>query len=151
MDEFIIDGLAQGRSEKDILRSLSSHVRRKLHTLHDAVDAKLSKTDCFMLASLRGQHIFLNDDQVAQSNAQIGAGLESFEDQVRLLETIAGISRQLACDIVIEIGGDRHHCVRQLQSIQFLMWADAWQLRKCRQKTQSPLVARKSAPTYHAG
>ena len=101
----IIDGLAQGRTKAQILGTLSNHIQRKMSALHDAMDAKLSKTDCFMLSALLEQHDFIGE-QLRQCDAQIQTSLEPFEAQVRLLETIPGVSRQSACDIVIEIGGD---------------------------------------------
>ena len=101
----IIDGLLGGTDKKQILNRLSGHVRGKLTALCDALDAKLSHDDLFMLGSLMQEHDFLNR-QVRQYEHRIESGLERFEDQVRLLETIPGISRQSACDIVIEIGGD---------------------------------------------
>ena len=115
----IIDGLVRGLTKRQILDSLSNHVRRKKDALDDAMAVKLPDTDRFMLSSLVEQHDFL-DQQVAESNAQIESGLVDFEEQVRLLETIPGISRQSACDIVVEIGGD---CKAFGNSDQFCSWS----------------------------
>ena len=101
----ILDGLATGRSKESILDGLSGHVRRKPGRLSDALRASLSDNDCFMLGALLDQYDFLNR-QIRQCSRRIETQLEPFEQQLRLLETIPGIRRQSACDLIIEIGGD---------------------------------------------
>lgn len=101
----ILDGLAGGRSKESILEGLSGHVRRKLDRLSDALSASLSDNDCFMLGTLLDQYDFLNR-QIHQCSLRIETQLAAYEGQLRLLETIPGICRQSACDLIIEIGGD---------------------------------------------
>ncbi|MCY4226452.1 MAG: transposase [Gammaproteobacteria bacterium] len=64
----------------------------------------LPDSDWFQLASLMRQHDIFNDT-ARQADARILQGLDGHAEQIRLLETIPGISLQAACDILVEIGG----------------------------------------------
>jgi transposase len=76
--------------------------------LERALVGKISAHQRFLLANLLTQLDFL-DEQIAEVDARmeaILAQLPPFQEAVRLLDTIPGVSRQLAILIVAEIGVD---------------------------------------------
>ena len=101
----ILNGLVTGHSKQEILKRLSRHVRAKANSLCDALSAKLSEVDRFVLQSHLRQHEHLHQ-QICEAEVLIDEKLGEFQSQLQLLETIPGISHQSACDILIETGAD---------------------------------------------
>ena len=100
----IIQGLIDGLTRQQIVARLTGHVRRKLDSLCDALGMPTSASDRLMLESLTEQHDFV-ERKIRQIDDSILEDLDEHAGQLRLLETIPGISLQSACDILVEIGG----------------------------------------------
>ena len=101
----ILDGLVEGQPANVILASLSHHVRHKLATLCDALEAKLSDSGRFILADLL-EAWRTASRRIERYDARITNLLEPYRAQIDLLTTIPGIDREAAQAIFIEIGPD---------------------------------------------
>ena len=101
----MIEGLIAGASRETILSGLSWHVRKKLRALGDALSFELDMHSQWILGHLLQQ---FDDDThgIAAAEQHIEAALAPFEDLIRLLETIPGVSRESAMAILIELGPD---------------------------------------------
>lgn len=103
----ILDGLVNRLDPKDILASLSGHVRGKLDALGDALRLTLRDTERRLLADLLTEHDTLSR-RVGDFDRHIDQTLAPYAEQRRLLETLPGIDRAAACTILSEIGTDPH-------------------------------------------
>ena len=103
----ILDGLVNRIDPKDILASLSGHVRHKLDPLGDALNLTLSETERRLLADLLTEHDTIGQ-RIGHFNRHIDQALEPYAEQRRLLETLPGVDRTAACAILSEIGADPH-------------------------------------------
>jgi len=101
--QLILQGLVVQQSVDQILDSLTGHVSPKLQHLAQALAAKLSDTQCWMLQELLQQHHNL-DGSIARIEQQLQQHLEPYEAQLQLLRTIPGINHRAALSLVAEIG-----------------------------------------------
>ena len=86
-----------------LLDSLSRHVRAKLDRLGDALCATLSDADRVVLGDLLRQHDTV-ERRIVDLDRHLAAGLASYADQLRLLQTIPGIDAVSAAAILAETG-----------------------------------------------
>ena len=103
----ILDGLVNRIDPRDILASLSGHVRHKLDELGDALNLTLRETERRLLADLLDEHDAICR-RVGDFDRHIDQALEPYAEQRRLLETLPGVDRTAACAILSEIGADPH-------------------------------------------
>lgn len=101
----IMDGLLAELSATAIINSLSSHVRRKLELLEDAISWSLSATDRALLRDLIDEHDALQA-RIAAFHTTLVDHLQPWRDRLDLLQTIPGINVASACDILAELGPD---------------------------------------------
>ncbi len=97
----ILDGLVARLASPDILASLSSHVRRKLDQLGDALSLALWETERCLLA----EHDTLRR-RMHDFDRHIDRTLAAQAEQRHLLETLPGIDRTGAGAVLAEIGPD---------------------------------------------
>ena len=101
----IIEGIIAGGAREDILGGLSWHVRKKLGHLGDALSIELDMQSRWILCDLLAQ--FDSDTaRIEAANRRMGAALAPYMDQVQLLETLPGVSRESAMAILVELGPD---------------------------------------------
>ena len=103
----VLDGLVSRLDPRDILASLSWHVRSKLDRLGDALNLTLRETERLLLADLLTEHDAISQ-RVGDFNRHIDEALAPYAKQRRLLETLPGVDRAAACAILSEIGADPH-------------------------------------------
>ena len=101
----IIEGIIAGGAREDILGGLSWHVRKKLGHLGDALSFELDMQSRWILCDLLAQ--FDSDTaRIEAANRRMEAALAPYMDQVQLLETLPGVSRESAMAILVELGPD---------------------------------------------
>lgn len=116
----ILDGLAAGVAEEEILASLSHHVAGKRARIGEALTLPLNDTDRHLLADLLNEDDRL-DDRIRQTDRLIAEALEPESRQIDLLLTVPGIDRVSARAILAETGPD---IVRAFGSpTRFASWA----------------------------
>lgn len=101
----IINGIMNNVPSNQIIASLSSHVSPKLDDIENALDAKLTDTDRFILKDLMSEHDNL-EKRIEQFDRKIREELSEWEEEIDLLQTIPGIDQTSACAIITEIGPD---------------------------------------------
>lgn len=101
----ILEGLRQGKTQQEILGSLTGHVERKREAISDALDKSLSPASQFVLDHLLTEYDELNKhiDSVAKLTRET---LGPWSKSMLLLQTIPGIDAQSATDIMSEVGPD---------------------------------------------
>ena len=99
----VLDGLVQGQSAEAVLESLSWHVRGKLKTLAQTLQAKLSAASLWLLAGLL-QDFDSATRRLAELDARVETAMAPWQRQLDLLETIPGIARSSAHAILAELG-----------------------------------------------
>ena len=101
----IIEGIIAGGAREDILGGLSWHVRKKLGRLGDALSFELDMQSLWILSDLLAQ--FDSDTaRIEAANRRMEAALAPYMEQVQLLETLPGVSRESAMAILVELGPD---------------------------------------------
>ena len=101
----IIEGIIAGGAREDILGGLSWHVRKKLGHLGDALSFELDMQSLWILSDLLAQ--FDSDTaRIEAANRRMEAALAPYMEQVQLLETLPGVSRESAMAILVELGPD---------------------------------------------
>jgi len=101
----IIEGIIAGGAREDILGGLSWHVRKKLGHLGDALSFELDMQSRWILCDLLAQ--FDSDTaRIEAANRRMEAALAPYMEQVQLLETLPGVSRESAMAILVELGPD---------------------------------------------
>ena len=101
----ILEGIIAGEACEDILDGLSWHVRKKLGLLGDALSFELDAHGRWILGDLLAR--FDSDTaRIEAANRRMEAALAPYEAQVRLLETLPGVSRESAMAILVELGPD---------------------------------------------
>ncbi len=101
----ILEGIIAGEACEDILGGLSWHVRKKLGLLGDALSVELDAHGRWILSDLLAR--FDSDTaRIEAANRRMEAALAPHEAQVRLLETLPGVSRESAMAILVELGPD---------------------------------------------
>ena len=101
----ILEGIIAGEACADTLGGLSWHVRKKLGLLGDALSFELDMQARWILGDLLDR--FDSDTaRIEAANRRMEAALAPYEAQVRLLETLPGVSRDSAMAILVELGPD---------------------------------------------
>ena len=101
----ILEGIIAGEACEDTLGGLSWHVRKKLGLLGDALSFELDMQARWILGDLLDR--FDSDTaRIEAANRRMEAALAPYEAQVRLLETLPGVSRESAMAILVELGPD---------------------------------------------
>lgn len=101
----IIDGVINNVPDTRIIASLSSHVSAKVDDIQNALGARLSDTDRFILGDLMKEHDAL-ERRIEDFDRRTNEELAQWEQQIELLQTIPGIDWNSACAIMAEIGPD---------------------------------------------
>jgi len=115
----ILRALLAGQADPKVLADLAQKkLREKRSELERALVGQISPHQRFLMSNLLTQLDFL-DEQIGEVDARMEAllaQLPPFQEAVRLLDTIPGVSRQLAILITAEIGTDmsRFPSVRHL-------------------------------------
>jgi transposase len=105
----MLRAMLAGEEDPKVLAEMAhGRMRKKREELERALVGKLTPHHRFMLTELLGQLDFL-DQQIAKLEARIEeqlAQMSAYQSAVELLDTIPGVSRQLAILIVAETGVD---------------------------------------------
>lgn len=102
----MIRSIAQGQTDPLLLSCMSKGSLVKKHNdLLKALKGKITKHHQFMLTLILQSIDFINL-QIAQIEAQMDQYKKMLEEQVKLLESIPGVSSQVALGILSEIGTD---------------------------------------------
>jgi transposase len=105
----MLRAMLAGQEDPKVLAEMAhGRMRKKRGDLERALVGKLTPHHRFMLTELLGQLDFL-DQQIAKLETRIEeqlAQMPAYQSAVDLLDTIPGVSRQLAILIVAEIGVD---------------------------------------------
>lgn len=105
----ILRALLEGQDDPKALAELAKgNLRKKRTDLERALAGKITPHHRFMLSNLLAQLDFL-DEQIAEVDARVEdllSAMPPFQEAIRLLDTIPGVSRQMAILIVAEIGVD---------------------------------------------
>ncbi len=102
----MVQAMAQGQTDPVLLASLAKgSLVKKRKELIKALSGKLTAHHQFMLQFVwqSVQHI---NDQIAQLEARMETYTIQYREQVVLLQTIPGVSKQIATGIIAEIGVD---------------------------------------------
>lgn len=105
----ILWAMLEGESDAKVLAELAQgRLRNKRTELERALKGKLTAHHRFMLSDLL-VHLDFLDERIATVDAEIEAKLThlpAFQEAIRLLDTLPGVSRMTAVTIVAEIGVD---------------------------------------------
>ncbi|EHO10495.1 hypothetical protein HMPREF9714_01459 [Myroides odoratimimus CCUG 12901] len=102
----MIQAIIQGQTDPEILASFAKgSLKSKRNELIKALNGKVTQHHIFMLKTILETINNINI-QIAQLEAQMESYRVSMEKDVELLETIPGVSRQIALGILGEIGND---------------------------------------------
>lgn len=101
----ILDGLAAGVAEEEILASLSHHVNGKRARIGEALSLPLNDTDRHLLADLLDEDDRL-DERIRKTDRLVAEALEPEGRQIELLMTVPGVDRVSARAILAETGPD---------------------------------------------
>ena len=115
----IIAKLIEGEISEDLTKYLRGRARDKKHLLEDAIAVKLGSYHRFTLRMIR-EHIKHLEKELAMIDGEIYKGIEPYDEQWKLLQTIPGINTIAAALIIIEIGVDMQ---RFGSREQFCSWA----------------------------
>jgi len=115
----IIAKLIEGEINEDLSKYLRGRAKTKKDLVKDAVDVKLSDNHRFTLQMIR-EHIKYLEKELAIIDDKIYKGIEPYNEQWQLLQTIPGINAIIAALIIIEIGVDMR---RFGDREQFCSWA----------------------------
>ena len=99
----ILNGVIDGEPREKIVASLSRHVANKRDTLEEALACDLSPYGRQILSDLLDCHDHASQ-KIAHYDKLIREGLDGFEKQLLLLQTIPGIDKESAS--AIELGPD---------------------------------------------
>lgn len=102
----IINALIEGQTDEVALSNLAKgSLVRKKDVLQKALKGKVSDHHRFMLAMIR-DNIQYTNHQIAQLEARMDTYLIEMQQEVELLCSIPGVSKQIATGIICEIGTD---------------------------------------------
>jgi transposase len=102
----MLEALLAGQTDTTQLAELAKgRLRKKIPQLKEALTGRVREHHCFMLSE-QLSHIDYLDQAIERLNAEIGERLRPFEQEIQLLDTIPGINRQTAQELIAEIGAD---------------------------------------------
>lgn len=100
----ILQAIVTGETDSQVMAQLAKgKLRKKMAQLEQALAGRVSKHHRFLLSELLCQIDSL-DETIERFNAEIAARSEPDEELVELLDTIPGVSRQIAEVILAEVG-----------------------------------------------
>lgn len=102
----MLEALLAGQTDTGQLAELAKgRLRKKIPELKEALTGRVREHHRFMLSE-QLSHIDYLDEAIERLTAEIGERLRPFEEEIRLLDTIPGINRQTAEELIAEIGTD---------------------------------------------
>jgi transposase len=102
----MIEALIQGEEDPEQLASLArGSLKRKNEQLKQALHGLIGKHQKMILAS-QLRHIDFLDEQIEQLSQEIQERMRPFEEDLELLDTIPGVGRRIAEQLLAEIGTD---------------------------------------------
>lgn len=102
----IINAIMSGENNPETLSQLAKgSLRGKMDQLKKALNGRVTDHHIFLLKLMSAniQHI---NDQIAQIEARMDQLAELYKKDIELLQTIPGVSKQIAMGIISEIGND---------------------------------------------
>ena len=102
----IIEAIIEGQTNPDILCQLAKgSLKTKIDQLHKALNGRITKHHIFMIKMILDSINHINK-QIAQLEAQMEQIISNYQQDIELLQTIPGVSKQIATGILSEIGND---------------------------------------------
>jgi len=102
----MLEALLAGQTDPEQLAELAKgRLRQKMPQLKQALTGRVRQHHRFLIAE-QLSHIDFLDEAIEHLSAEIGERLLPFEEEVRLLDTLPGIDRWIAEDLLAEIGPD---------------------------------------------
>jgi transposase len=102
----MLEALLAGQTDTEQLAELAKgRLRKKIPQLKEALTGRVREHHRFLLSE-QLSHIDYLDEAIERLAAEIGERLRPFEEEIRLLDTIPGINRQTAEELIAEIGAD---------------------------------------------
>ena len=102
----MVNALAKGENDPVKLAALAKgSLKRKHDLLIKALNGNVNGHHRFMLNFILKTITFINE-QIAQLEAQMDQYLDMMKQEVQLLQSIPGVSKQIATGILAEIGSD---------------------------------------------
>jgi len=89
----------------DIEQRVKGQVKKKVSRLADSLFGTLTEHQIFMIRQ-SWDHIIFLEEAIQKIDSQIEAHLKPYQDEIKLLQTIPGVSQVTAACIVAEIGVD---------------------------------------------
>jgi transposase len=102
----MLEALLAGQTDTGQLAELAKgRLRKKIPQLKEALTGRVREHHRFMLSE-QLSHIDYLDEAIERLAAEIGQRLRPFEPEIQLLDTIPGVNRQTAEELIAEIGAD---------------------------------------------
>lgn len=102
----MLEALLAGQTDTGQLAELAKgRLRKKIPQLKEALTGRVREHHRFMLSE-QLSHIDYLDEAIERLNAEIGERLRPFEPEIQLLDTLPGVNRQTAEELIAEIGTD---------------------------------------------
>jgi transposase len=102
----MLEALLAGQTDTGQLAELAKgRLRKKIPQLKEALTGRVREPHRFMLSE-QLSHIDYLDEAIERLAAEIGQRLRPFEPEIQLLDTIPGVNRQTAEELIAEIGAD---------------------------------------------
>lgn len=100
----MIEAMIQGENDPDVLSELAQRkLKNKKEELKRAMDGLMGNHQRLMLAA-QLRHIDFLDEEIAKLDEEMKARMLPFEEDLELLDTIPGVGRRTAEQILAEIG-----------------------------------------------
>jgi transposase len=102
----MLEALLAGQTDTGQLAELAKgRLRKKIPQLKEALTGRVREHHRFMLSE-QLSHIDYLDEAIERLNAEIGERLRPFDEEIQLLDTIPGVNRHTAEELIAEIGAD---------------------------------------------
>jgi transposase len=102
----MLEALLAGQTDTGQLAELAKgRLRKKIPQLKEALTGRVREPHRFRLSE-QLSHIDYLDEAIERLAAEIGQRLRPFEPEIQLLDTIPGVNRQTAEELIAEIGAD---------------------------------------------
>jgi transposase len=102
----MLEALLAGQTDTEQLAELAKgRLRKKIPQLKEALRGRVREHHRFMLSE-QLSHIDYLDEAIERLAAEIGERLRPFEPEIQLLDTLPGVNRQTAEELIAEIGAD---------------------------------------------
>jgi transposase len=102
----MLEALLAGQTDSEQLAELAKgRLWKKIPQLKEALTGRVREHHRFMLSEQLSHTDYL-DEAIERLTAEIGERLRPFEEEIRLLDTVPGVNRQTAEELIAEIGLD---------------------------------------------